>query len=607
LIELTENQKNVLTAGSHLLVVGGPGSGKTTVSILKAAQVAENNLASEQKILFLSFARATVSRVWEALDESEDVNQEIKKRIVVDTYHSFFWSIIKTHGYLLGLPRKLEILTPSAEAIALSSIRNDYGAKSSLTDKQKQEKEERENAGRERLATEEGKVCFDLFSRYCASLLHSSTKIRELISKSYPYVILDEFQDTSSEQWSVVQGIGVNSTLLALADPEQRIFDFIGADPERLDHFREEFSPQEFDLSDANHRSSGTEISIFGNDILRGTFKESYSGIYFATFQGYKNPAYAALKGQVLQARKRLIDSGKDDWSLAVLVPTKRMMRVVSDNFREVQGQMPTIRHQASIDMHGAILAAEMIAFLLQPEAPDDEKSFVELLCGFFQGKGGDNPTKTDLGMSENINKAYAKVIKCREEGKNISATSIMNNILDVYEAANNLPLTGNADDDWISIRKVLEDGDCKRLKLVAEEARNIRLLDRGTQLREALSQTWRDHGSYLDALEIVRQAFIQEHFATSVRPETGVIIMNMHKAKGKQFDEVIIFEGWPQIVRGDIVSNPDRIVRSNSNDQDLTHYRQNFRVSVTRAKQRTTIMTPANDICVLFTADKNN
>ena len=602
MIELTDNQKNVLAADGHLLVVGGPGSGKTTVSILKAAQIAENDLAPEQKILFLSFARATVSRVWEALDESEDVDQDIKKRIVVDTYHSFFWSTIKTHGYLLGLPRKLEILTPSAEAIALSSIRNDYGANNRLTDEQKQEKEERESTERERLATEEGKVCFDLFSGYCASLLHSSARIRELISKSNPYVILDEFQDTSSEQWSVVQGIGINSTLLALADPEQRIFDFIGADPERLDHFREAFSPQEFDLSDANHRSSGTDISIFGNDILRGIFKESYSGVHFATFQGHKNPAYATLKGQVLQARKRLIDSRKDDWSLAVLVPTKRMMRVVSDNFREAQGHMPRIRHQASIDMHGAILAAEMIAFLLQTEAPDDEKYFVDLLCGFFQGKGGDSPTKTDLRMSESIVNAYTKVIKCRKEGKNIPATSIMNNILGVYEAAKNLPLTGNADDDWISIRKTLEESDCKRLNQVAEEARNIRLLDRGTQLREALSQTWREHGSYLDALEIIRQAFIQQHFATSVKPETGVIIMNMHKAKGKQFDEVIIFEGWPQIVRGEIVSNPDRIVRSNSNDQDLTHYRQNFRVSVTRAKQRTTIMTPEGNPCVLLT-----
>ena len=125
-MELTEKQQEILGSDNNLLVIGGPGSGKTTISILKAAQIAESLESSEQKVLFLSFARATISRVIEAIEQEHNLPPKLKRQISVETYHSFFWRILNTHGYLAGLQRPLSILTPSGEAVALSTIRSAF-------------------------------------------------------------------------------------------------------------------------------------------------------------------------------------------------------------------------------------------------------------------------------------------------------------------------------------------------------------------------------------------------------------------------------------------------------------------------------------------------
>lgn len=601
-MKLSEKQKQIFAAEGHLLVAGGPGSGKTTISILKAAHAAETGLRPSQEILFLSFARATISRVIEAIENEHDIDPVIKRRIHVETYHSFFWRLLNAHGYLLGLPRSLAILTPAAEAIALSNIRNSFEAEKKLTSEQKIDKRDRVQQERERQARTEGRVSFDLFARYVAELLERSDRLRKLIAIRYPLIVLDEFQDTNADQWRAVRQLGREATLMALADPEQRIYDWIGADPARLDQFRMEFMHTEVDMQGDNHRSNGTDILLFGNDVLKGKFtKNEYVGIEVNTYPANENQALATLMTTTYAIRKRLVASKQKGWSLAVLVPTKKMTRLVSDAFREPPEKFTPIHHMASIDLDAAILAAEVVSYLLQPPSLFHLEGFIDLICNYFRGKGGDDPSKTDLAQADSIRKAFAKYREKKSAGQAVPANSITVAMVASYEAAYAAVLTGDPEKDWISIRKTLDSGPCTRLKSIAIEVRNIRLLERGTQLRQDLSKNWRDFGGYKDALAITRQAFVREHFSTQSKPEQGVIVMNMHKAKGKQFDEVIIFEGWPRYFKKEIIANPDRIVRGNDRKNADSQSRQNMRVSITRGKKTTTILTPDKDPCVLL------
>ncbi len=600
---LSDEQKEVLEAPGHLLVIGGPGAGKTTISILKAADFIAS-VRPGQDVLFLSFARATISRVIEAIENEHDIPKTIKSRVNVETYHSFFWRILQTHGYLLGLPRPLAILTPAYEAIALSAIRSEYKADGKLTPEQKVEKRNKETAERLRKATVEGRVCFDLFARLVAELLQRSRRLRKLVAARYPLIVLDEFQDTNSDQWAVVQQLGREGTLVALADPEQRIYDWIGADPARLEQFRATFNPKEILLGGQNHRSAGTDILLFANEVLTGGFSkdaDAYIGIDLRVYGGNENEAHTALVTTTYAARKRLGESKKQDWSVAVLVPTKKMTRAVSDVFRQPPANMAPIRHSAAIELDAAILAAEIVSFMLQPPSLFHLDGLIDLLCNYFHGKGGDAPAKSDLQQADSIRKAFALYAQKKAAGLPLPKNSLMVPLLQIYEQARAIVLTGDPDHNWRAVSKALQDGGCRRLQEVGLEVKNIRLLERGNQLRQDLSQDWRVFGRYENALKITRQAFVREHFAIQSNPESGVVVMNMHKAKGKQFDEVIIFEGWPRYAKKVIVANPDRLVRGNVKHNIDDQARQNLRVSITRGKQRTTILTPANDPCVIF------
>lgn len=119
-------RNEILATDGNLLIMGGPGSGKTTIALFKAKELTANSntIRKSQKILFLSFARATISRVEEQAGEL--IPQELKKQIEINTYHGFIWNIIKHHGYeplrrllLMASRRKLNSSLPRPSPVCV--------------------------------------------------------------------------------------------------------------------------------------------------------------------------------------------------------------------------------------------------------------------------------------------------------------------------------------------------------------------------------------------------------------------------------------------------------------------------------------------------------
>ncbi|MBH1991570.1 MAG: UvrD-helicase domain-containing protein [Sphingomonadaceae bacterium] len=563
---LCDQRRRLLATDGNILVRGGAGSGKTTIALAKAcADLAAAKLGPSGKALFLSFARATIARVAE--QATATIPREHIARIEINTYHGFAWSILKSHAYLLCARPGVSLLLPAQARDRLAGLTGAARA-----------------AQQRRLFDEEGLIAFDLFPSLIAELFDAVPVLARAYAGAYRFIIVDEFQDTNADEWAMIARLGQQSRLMALGDPKQRIYDFKGADPRRFDEFIAAFRPTEFDFQSENRRSAGTDITLFADAVLTGAFRlQPYAGV---TVQAYPGQSLRPLKQSILQAAARLRRQG--EWSLAVLVPANVLAATIFDYMGRQEHGLPRYPVEILVSAEGPTLAGAMIALLLEPHAADVPLGalVLESLAAFEVGRN-EAASASAIGKAAKLRKA-AKAVRERGDA-GYGARGVGADVKALLAARAALELTGDPMTDWRAIRALFTESPRTELQAVAKDARHMRLLRRGAQIEARLAEAWRTHGAYRDARDLLQAAVVEDQFAATGRPHLGVTVMTIHKAKGKEFDEVIVFEGPYQ-----------RYLRPGGAEAERSA-RFNLHVAATRARTAVTIMTPSRDPCRLL------
>jgi DNA helicase-2/ATP-dependent DNA helicase PcrA len=580
--EPTAEELSIIKESGHILVLGGPGSGKTTLALKKAVHAAGQGLKPGQSVLFLSFSRAAIGRLAEA--GASQIPRELRDGISLQTFHSFCWGLLKAHGYLLGAPKTLQVLMPHDERSLSGGAEPDTPEWAAWLPE------------RNKLFIDTGRTAFDLFAPKTLELISLCATIKRLIVQQHPIIIVDEAQDTGQDPWQIVRSLKGDVQIICLGDLDQQIFDHLpGVGPERIEAIRNELEPLEIDLGSQNNRSPGTEISLFATHVLNATPRGArYDGVSRLGYapKGDMNLAFRrALAILLRNVRKR---TGKRPESVAILAPYGRDAARVS---AALAAEPKPVAHKVVFDEAKALLASRFAAFLLEPkreaQRSADLCASLEYLAAVERAAG----TKGGRTCSDRYRKWAADIALGKKPGKNTVTPALLKLLIDL--SATNF--TGDPRTDWLFVKSSIRDSGDKSLKALAGQLDYLVAFGRGRLLSANLAALWTGQGTYAGARSAFDSAMAQDAILESTQDLGGIHVMTIHKSKGKQFDGVIVFRRgvpmgkkkwgssfvWPK--------DPHPHPRS----------RKVLRVAITRARSEVLILEPTFPNCAILKGHK--
>ena len=529
---ICEKRCAILDGDGHMLVIGGPGSGKTTIALLKARRYVLESLTAEQSVLFLSFSNAAIRRILESAGGI--LTPDIARRVDIKTYHSFAWEILKSHGYLTSKKRRLSIVSAQDAAVRQAGLKKSLWL-----------------AEQERMYIEDGLVTYDQFAPRAAEILNRSDAAKACFNAAYPLILVDEFQDTDEAQWALIRALSSGSSVIALGDREQRIYEWRdGVSEHRLCEFGDELNAPVFDFQNENNRSSATGIAGYARSLLSpDVVQDLPDDIERRAFQPhmFSVAVRLCLIRTWNETKKR--KKKENDIKIAIAARSKQMVRKISDVLASPimirDKEHKPIPHDVLFDQMQIALAARVIANVMGSSHLPFDQRISQCLCRIADMLRAAN-NATNIKKSDTLQNWAQKCDVCKRP-----KTNCVKALVGIIETLENDGFLGSPTKDWLTVRKAFEKAGVDHLTKTAEFASYLRLLRRGSLIEEELTSLWRTSGNYVGAEEALDRAILQDQLLDSGRESASISVMNMHQLKGLEYDGVLLVEDQYQNFRG--------------------------------------------------------
>lgn len=260
-----------------LVVVAGPGSGKTKVLTNRIAALVRTGSAWPSQILAVTFTNKAAGEMRERLVALLDEDQT--RSMWVCTFHSMCARLLRLEHLSAGLPRSFSILDTSDTRGVIRNILVELGLPDDAATVRKTSAtisriknggsvrpDERvakvHEAYQQRLA-KLGAVDFDDLLLRAMQLLEDDVDVRSRYQRKFRYVLVDEYQDTNPVQYRLVQLLAADSrNLCVVGDADQAIYGFRSASPEALVTFTRDWPDAAVVVLETNYRSTPQILEV---------------------------------------------------------------------------------------------------------------------------------------------------------------------------------------------------------------------------------------------------------------------------------------------------------------------------------------------------------
>jgi len=586
-----------------LLILAGPGSGKTRVVTRRIANLLEHGV-HPRNLLAITFTNKAAREMADRVEQLVSGN-----RVWISTFHRFCSRLLRQYGEMVGLKSNFSILDTSDQKQAIRRVLHDLDfdpvhfspdkilwristAKNDLITPEMflaryesgigdhwQAAVSKVYPAYQRWLLESNAVDFDDLLMHTALLLAENSELRRQLDDRYRYILVDEYQDTNNAQYQIVAALSQKSRHLCVTgDPDQSIYGWRGARIANILNFERDFPDARTVRLEQNFRSTQAILKSAGALIVHNTqrkHKELVSNL----------PAGEAVQllcfddsnleaeGIARQIRQLAEEKGLTWGDMAVFYRVNSLSRQVEHAL--TREQIP-YQVAAGVAFFDRAEIRDLLAYLRLIENPAEQTAFQRIVNKPLRGLGKTSQDRL-LAWAAQHRKTPLEAAACAEKVPKLSKKAItmfrtFAKMIDRFSLA----AAGSVAD---LLRQVI---DQTQYALAWQGIETEEAYERQSNVEELVNaarqydQAARDERSLQGFLE--QTALVSD--TDQIQSDAGrVTLMTLHAAKGLEFPAVFILGVEDGLI-------PHERSKRENDRKEIEEERRLLFVGMTRARQ---------------------